>query len=118
MLEINRDTFEIVKAAILEQEVEEDEKKEDGTVEKKIVRKKIIELDETDVINVADIFWSNVTPKIILFNDFCDLLPDRITLAELKTKKIDVKGYRAVKNLQEILGVNFVDLYEKDDLRA
>ena len=115
-LEISRDTFEIVRAAILEQEVEEDEKKEDGTVEKKIVRKKIIELDETDVINVADIFWSNVTPKIILFNDFCDLLPDRITLAELKTKKIDVKGYRAVKNLEEILGVNFVDLYEKDDL--
>jgi len=115
-LEISHDTFEIVRAAILEQEIEEDEKKEDGTIEKKFGKKKIIELDDTNIASISNIFWSNITPKIILFNDFCDLLPDRITLADLKTKKTDVKGYRAVKNLEEILGVNFVDLYGKEDL--
>ncbi|MEZ6209382.1 MAG: AAA family ATPase [Candidatus Paceibacterota bacterium] len=116
LLEINKDVFEIVKAAVLEQETEEDETKADDTVEKKKSTQKIIQLDDGDMHNIADVFWSNVTPKIILFNDFCDLLPDRITLADLKAKKEDVKGYRAVKNLEKILGVNFVELYGKEDL--
>lgn len=114
-LTITPSVFEIVKAALLEEEIEEEEKKEDGSIEKKIVKQKIIDLGD-DIANVASVFWSNATPKIILFNDFCDLLPDQITLADLKAKKTDVKGYRAVKNLEKILNLNFVDLYGKEDL--
>ncbi len=114
-LEITDNVFEIVKASLLEEEIEEDVTKEDGTVEKKTTTRKIIDLGD-DNETVAAIFWSNFTSKIILFNDFCDLLPDRITLADLKAKNTDVKGYRAVKNLEKILSLNFVDLYEKDDL--
>ncbi len=114
-LDITPDVFEIVKAAILDREVEEEATREDGTIEKKIAKEKIIDIGD-DNSNMASIFWNNVAPKIILFNDFCDLLPDRITLADLKAKKTDVKGYQAVKNLEKILKLNFVDLYEKDDL--
>ena len=42
-LQITPDVFEIVKAAILDQEVEEDVTKEDGTIEKKTGKKKIID---------------------------------------------------------------------------
>jgi len=114
-IEIDTKIFEIIKSSILEQDVEEDRTKEDGTVEKINTKKKILDLAD-DNETLASVFWNNVTPKIVLFNDFCDLLPDRITLADLKQEKADVKGYQAVKNLEQILGLNFVDLYEKEDL--
>lgn len=115
-LSVSNNIFEIIKAAILEQEVEIDETKEDGTIEKITGTQKIIDLGSDDASVVAEIFWRNIAPKIILFNDFCDLLPDRITLADLKAKKTDAKGYRAVKNLETMLELNFVDLYGKEDL--
>jgi hypothetical protein len=38
------------------------------------------------------------TPKIIFFDDFCDLLPDQILLSDLKSKKA-ANGFQAVKNI-------------------
>lgn len=115
-LDVNDEAFNIIKASILTVKEENDVKKEDGTVEKEVTEKKLIDLDnEKDMPKVADIF-RNQTPNILLFNDFCDLLPDRITLASLKTKKKDTKGYDAVKNLEKLLNIDFVKLYEREDL--
>lgn len=113
-LVINKNVFEIIKASVIPLETEVEEKQADGTT--KIVTKKeaIIDLSD-DIENVATIIWK-YAPKVILFNDFCDLLPDKITLADLKTKKTTVAGYRAVKNLETILDINFVDLFTKEDL--
>jgi predicted ATP-dependent endonuclease of OLD family len=114
-LEVTSSVFEIVKASILQQEVETDETQTDGTVKKVVTKEKIIDISDENLEDVASIFWK-YAPKAILFNDFCDLLPDKITLADLKNKTTTVKGYRAVKNLETILGVNFVDLFSKEDL--
>jgi predicted ATPase len=54
-----------------------------------------------------------VTPSILMFDDFCDLLPDSILISELKSKSSKVKGYQAVKNIEKILDV---DLLEVDSL--
>lgn len=115
-LTINKNVFEIIKASILDKDIEENITKEDGSTEKKIKKQKIYELKEDDLPIIAEMFWSHVSPKIILFNDFCDLLPDQITLADLKNKKADTKGYRAVKNLESILNLDFISLYAKEDL--
>ncbi len=115
-LEITESVFEIVKAAMFEWDTEEDETLADGTVTKKTIREKIIDLDDSNKEDIANIFFEYAIPRIVLFNDFCDLLPDRITLADLKAKNKDAPGYRAVKNLEKILGLNFVSLYDKDDL--
>ena len=55
---------------------------------------------------VSEFFWQ-ITPRIIFFDDFCDLLPDKILLSVLKDQKTDAKGYRAVKNLEKILNTDF-----------
>lgn len=115
-LEISADIFELIKASILESEEEVEGEMDNGVPKKVIVKKKIIDLELLNNNKVADLIWSYITPKIIFFNDFCDLLPDKMTLADLKTKNTQSKGYRAVKNLEEILKINFVDLYSKDDL--
>ena len=59
-LEINHDVFEIIKTAILDQEIEQDETKEDGTIEKKLVKQKIIELDDDDIQNIANIWLCKI----------------------------------------------------------
>lgn len=50
------------------------------------------------------------TPQIIFFDDFCDLLPDKILISDLKNKKADAKGYNAVKNIETVLGTDLTSL--------
>ena len=52
-------------------------------------------------------FWQ-AGPKIVFFDDFCDLLPNKIFVSALKEKKTDIEGYRAVRNLEQILKTDFV----------
>ncbi|MCL4405360.1 hypothetical protein M1295_02225, partial [Patescibacteria group bacterium] len=59
---------------------------------------------------VANLIWI-YTPKIVFFDDFCDLLPDRIYISALNDKTTTTKGYKAVKNLEKILDI---DLTLKD----
>jgi predicted ATP-dependent endonuclease of OLD family len=59
-----------------------------------------------DLNNAADEIWQ-IAPKIIFFDDFCDLLPDKIFISALKNKQKDAKGYSAVKNVEKILGADF-----------
>ena len=68
---------------------------------------KFVVIADTENEKVAGIFWQ-IAPKIIFFDDFCDLLPDKIFLSVLKEKKADSKGYRAVKNLEKILETDFI----------
>lgn len=58
-----------------------------------------------DYVNdIAEAFWSS-SPKIILFNDFTILLPDKILLDDLDNK--DAEGYVAVRNLEKLLKTNY-----------
>lgn len=114
-LAISEKLLQIINASIREKVVETDVKKEDGTTEKKTEKQKIVDLS-TKNADVADALWSN-TPKIVLFNDFCDLLPDKFSIADLKADKKDAKGYKAVKNFEKLAKANFQNLYQMDDLR-
>jgi len=105
---IDKNSFNLFCASILDkpaQPVEGAEIKE---------REKYVVIAENENEKVADIFWQTA-PKIIFFDDFCDLLPDKIFLSVLKEKKADSKGYRAVKNLEKILETNFISKDTEND---
>lgn len=63
---------------------------------------------------LAEIFW-NLCPKIIFFDDFCSLLPNKILLSDLINKNTEVEGYKAVRNVEEILDFEFSSLQNLDD---
>lgn len=58
--------------------------------------------------DIAKIMFS-YSPEITIFDDFCSLLPDRILLSDLQTKNENAGGYIAVKNLETILGIDFIE---------
>lgn len=53
-----------------------------------------------------------LTPRVILFNNFTDLLPDKIALTELNSQ--GVKGIKAVKNLESLLKIKFEEIAKKN----
>lgn len=53
----------------------------------------------------------HLTPKIILYNDFSTLLPDKILLTEIKQKSAE--GYKAVNNLENLLKTDFSKIASK-----
>ncbi len=55
------------------------------------------------------------TPKIIFFDDFCDLLPDKIQISSLVNKDKEAKGYNAVKNVEKLLKTDFTKYDELTD---
>ena len=114
-ISINETILKIIDASILESDIETQITKEDGTAETKIEKQKLIELSDKNS-DIADTFWSH-TPKVVLFNDFCDLLPDKFSIADLKADNKDAKGYKAVKNFEKIAKADFLKLYALDDLK-
>ena len=105
---IDDKTFNIFRASVLDkpvQPVEGEEPKE---------KVKYFVVADTENEKVAGLFWQ-ITPRIIFFDDFCDLLPDKILLSVLKNKKEDTKGYRAVKNLEKILKTEFISKDTEND---
>lgn len=54
-------------------------------------------------------------PKIIFFDDFCDLLPDEILISDLTDEKESANGYQAVRNIEKVTGFNLTSLDELDD---
>lgn len=60
---------------------------------------------------LAQIFWSH-TSKILLFDDFTSLLPDKILLSNIENKKGD--GYEAVENLEKLLNTSFKTISSKN----
>ncbi len=55
---------------------------------------------------------SDMVPKIKLFNDFSDILPDKILLSDIR-KNTDTEGYKAVRNLEGLMGTNFNKIASK-----
>lgn len=116
LISLNDNVFKIIQSAIVESTVNSEVKKEDGTTENKAEKKKVFDLPDGGNADIAEILWKN-TPRIILFNDFCDLLPDKFSIADLKADKKDAKGYKAVKNFEKLAGADFLKLFELDDLK-
>jgi predicted ATP-dependent endonuclease of OLD family len=54
-------------------------------------------------------------PKIILFDDWKDLLPDKILITSLQAKDTSINGYEPVKNIETILGASLTKLATLDD---
>ncbi|MBC6606159.1 AAA family ATPase [Hymenobacter sp. BT188] len=50
-----------------------------------------------------------IAPHIIMFDDFCDLLPDTILVSDLKSQNEKAKGFQAVKNIEKILDTDLVE---------
>jgi AAA15 family ATPase/GTPase len=115
LLSINDRLLQIINSSVIEKAVETEVRMEGSVTEKNTEKRKATDL-LTNNAEVAEAFWQN-TPRIVLFNNFCDLLPDKFSIADLKTDKKDAKGYKAVKNFEKLAGVNFQSLYQKDDLK-
>jgi predicted ATP-dependent endonuclease of OLD family len=96
---LDKTILEKIKGVIKTFEVEIDE--QDGS--KKKVSKQYLDIDEKGT-EIADIFF-NYTPKIVLFNDFSNLLPDKILLEEIDNP--ETAGHVAVKNLESLLDKKF-----------
>lgn len=60
--------------------------------------------------DISSIFW-DFSPQILFFNDFTTLLPDKILVEDIE--KTDIKGHRAVKNLEKLLHAKFADIAKK-----
>ncbi len=74
--------------------------------------------DVVDLNKLLEEIWSK-TPQIIFFDDFCDLLPNKILISALVNEQEDAKGYNAVKNVEKLLDTDFTK-YDtlSDALRA
>ena len=111
-LKVDNETFNTLNASIIEVDTD---KQENGEVTQ-ATAEKIIDINTEDGMEkVAEIFRES-TPNILLFNDFCDLLPNRISLSNLKNEEEDVEGYSAVKNIEKLLDIDFVSMYDRNDL--
>ena len=113
-LEVDVNTFNLFRSAILDkpsQVVASENGQvagEESTV--KVTKEKYFAIADDGNAEGASILWT-YTPKVVFFDDFCDLLPDKIYISALKEKVTTTKGYEAVKNLEKILGI---DLTSKD----
>jgi predicted ATPase len=96
---IDSSTLGKLKGLINNYQIEETD--EAGT--NKLTKKSYLDID-IYAPDIADIFWK-CAPKIILFNDFTILLPDKILLDDLSNK--DTQGYDAVRNLEKILKTDY-----------
>jgi predicted ATP-dependent endonuclease of OLD family len=105
----SKEVIGIVQSAI---RIEEETDLDDS--DNQIIKKPYINLTEVmeNSKKFAKVLFSLV-PEIVLFNDFSDLLPDSIAISELKRDIESTKGYKAVRNIEKIIGRSFVDISEK-----
>jgi|GEM_PF-1161462 len=113
---VDENTLAIFLASILDkpQEVSEDTEPNTDNEEQEVKKDKYVELTQENNSDVADLFWK-IGPKIVFFDDFCDLLPDKMLVSDLKNKKTDTKGCCAVRNLEKILETDFVAKDDEED---
>jgi len=110
-LSINTDTsvIDILKSSIKQRE-RSVVSNVDGEQRQESVQESIIDLENEDNIKTISKILFDLTPSILLFNDFSDLLPDKILISDLEAKNQKAQGYKAVKNLEKLLKKNFVDI--------
>ena len=100
-LAIDENSFRLFQSSILDNP-KRVKKAEDGGE----VKEKYIKVDDDQNEYVARLFWT-VAPSIVFFDDFCDLLPDKISVSNLNDEDSSVPGYQAVRNLENILKTDF-----------
>lgn len=103
-LELDSISIAIIKSAIKFQKVFFK-----NGIERKFVNQPLIS-ENTLNLNLPEILW-NLLPKIILFNDFTSLLPDKILLEQLDNEEIE--GQVAVKNIEQLLTIDFNKISQK-----
>lgn len=108
---IDDNSFKIFQAAIFDKPKEAKEGEEAKPAENEEMKEKFIDITNEQNSDVAVLFW-RAGSAIVFFDDFCDLLPDKIFVSALKEKKKNTAGYRAVRNLEQILETDFI---KKDD---
>lgn len=101
VLSLDKNFVSIIKSAIKER------KNENETLPKE---EKVQYININAEIEKFTLSVFSISPIIILFNDFSDLLPDKILVSDLQNKKQGVKGYNAVKNLEAIMATDFVSI--------
>ncbi len=102
-ISVNSSTFGILKSAIKTKESVEQ-------VDDKEIKKKIPIIDiDSDKNKTSSVFFL-VSPLIVLFNTFSDLLPDKILVSDLEDQNTLAKGYNAVRNLEKLLNKDFVSI--------
>jgi len=104
LIQVNHTLLNILKSAIKKEEKVET----DNTGEEKKTSISYLDIDGNKE-KIAKIFLS-ISPEIILFNDFKDVLPDKILISDLENKKEKAKGYKAVKNIEKLMNKSFVDI--------
>jgi len=113
-LEIDNNSFKILQASIVDKPSSTPIPATTEEVSTPPIVSKYLYIGDDKNSSIAESF-SGITPKIVFFDDFCDLLPDKILVSDLKEKKTEVEGYKAVKNLEKILDVDFVAKDAEED---
>jgi len=104
-LSLNEGIIGILKGSLLKRK----KTSINGNNEKIEIEEIIINVDQEQE-KIAELFWT-LTPELVLFSDFSDLLPDKILISDLENKNEDVKGYKAVLKLEKIMSSKtFVDI--------
>lgn len=111
---LDDNSFKIFQVAILDKLKEIKEGEETKTDAGEETKEKYINITDEQNSDVANLFWQ-AGPKIVFFDDFCDLLPNKIFVSALKGEKTDTEGYLAVRNLEQILDTDFVKKDEEAD---
>ncbi len=118
VLAVDNNSFKIIQASILDKPISESKPvpeavQTEGAKTSPTVNKYLDMSDDKNISIAKSLF--RITPKIVFFDDFCDLLPDKIFISNLKDKNTNVEGYKAVKNLEKILDVDFITKDAEDD---
>lgn len=106
-LVINDEAFQIIKSSINHLPNEKDD------ILTNVIRilKPIININDSKDKIIYEV-W-RCCPSIIFFNDVADILPDEIYIDDLIKNDSNHQGIKAVKNFQDILGIDFVEFSKK-----
>jgi hypothetical protein len=93
-----------------DEDYEIDEESEDGEdfdlTEEEKISVSIADI-QLELIRVFRLAILAELPTIILFDDYADILPSKVTINELTEGKSSTKGINAVRNVEKILGLEF-----------
>jgi predicted ATP-dependent endonuclease of OLD family len=106
---INSPAIDILKASIKQKE-HTTVSEVNGEQKQETKKEPFIDLGIEKNIQMISKILFELTPEIILFNDFSDLLPDRILIADLENKNQKAQGYKAVRNLEKLLKKDLVSI--------
>ena len=108
-------SFDVGLVEKINKAVESFQKKKDTREEKDSVEAESEDIEggsgegEISITDIAEEVF-RIMPKMIFFDDFCDLLPDKILISDLKDEKLEANGYNAVKNVERILDTDLTEL--------